>query len=267
MRFIIAPVIVFMLCCTGTVSADMFGNPAVQIGKKNLSVGLEYTYALQTLDFDTRTIDITSQRANLKLTTGLTRWFDIFAKVGGASLMQDYENNYYAYQNLGYAISNYDSKMNIGFGGGGRLNLYTNVDSGLRFFVEGGGYYLRTEGTIVWQTNALTTFTKDRETRWADVYAGAGLAKRMDFVDLHLGFGVSQVEWWITDMDVKATGNTVNRFAQPERSSWELGNPLFGFVGIDFVLPLEYRFSVQAGVRTLDNAEFSIAISQGLEPR
>lgn len=265
MKHIIAPILACMVFGAGTVSAEMFGNPAVQIGKKDLSVGLEYTYAMQTFDLDTSDLDITSQRANLKATTGLTDWLDIFLKAGGAALAQDYENNNYAYRNLGYAVTGYDSDMGLGFGGGARVQLYENVDSGFRLFLEGGGYYSKTEGTIVWEPNALTTFTRERETRWADVYTGAGMAKRIDFVDLHLGVGFSQVKWWIADTDIEARGVSASRTIMPERDSWEAGNPVFGFFGIDFVLPQAYRLSFQAGARTLENAEFSIALSQGLQ--
>jgi len=186
MKQTIASILALLIGGAGLVHADMLGNPGMQVGVKNLFVGIEYSTAVQTLDFDTTELDLTTERANLKVTTGLKNWFDIYLKVGGASLMQDYENNSYSYRSLGYAISNYDSDMNVGFGGGGRLRLYNNVDTGLRLFVQGGGYYCTTEGEISWQKDALTTFTKDRETTWADVYVGAGIAKRMDFVDLQL---------------------------------------------------------------------------------
>jgi hypothetical protein len=87
----------------------------------------------------------------------------------------------------------------------------------------------------------------------------------MDFVDLHLGVGLSQAKWWINDVDILATGNARTRLTQPERSSWETGFPVFGFFGMDFVLPRAYRLTVQAGIRSLENGEVGIALSQGLE--
>ena len=38
-----------------------------------------------------------------------------------------------------------------------------------------------------------------------------------------------------------------------------------GLAMFDFILPHEYRLSAQAGVRNIDEAQFSVAISQGFE--
>ncbi len=259
MRKISTVLFILIIAAPAMIFADMLGNPWVQVGKKNLFVGVEYSSAIHDYELDTNGLETSSERINLKVTTGLTEWFDIFVKVGGASLMLDYAKE-------SDASKNFDSEMNIGFGGGGRLQLMNFVDSGTRVFIQGGGFYFQVDDDIQWQRGAETTFSKEREIKWADLYAGLGVAKRMDFIDLNFGFGVSAIKWWINDVNVtKESGIETRRIIKDERDSFETKTPLFGFIGLDFVLPYEYRISAQAGVRNLDEAEFSIAISQGLE--
>jgi len=261
-----AVLLILTLMTPCLLHADILGNPGFQVGSKNLFVGVEYTSILQKFDLDTSDLETSSERASLKVTTGLSDNIDIFLKVGGGSLKLDYENNNYLYKNVnyGYAIKNYDSDMNIGFGGGTRIRLMNFVDSGIRVFAQGGGYYFQTDDDIHWQTGS-GTFIKEREIKWADIYGGLGIAKRFDFIDLNFGVGFSEIKWWIKDVDVNKFGSSTTRTTIPERDSFEYKSPVFGFIGIDFVLPHEYRISAQAGIRNLDEAEFSVAISQGLE--
>ncbi|MFC1650395.1 hypothetical protein ACFL2X_02390 [Candidatus Latescibacterota bacterium] len=258
MRKFVLLLLILMIFLPQSIFADMLGNPGEQVGKKNLFVGLEYTSILHNFDLDTSGVDTSSERVNLKVTTGIRDWFDIFIKVGGASLMIDYKKQ-------SNAIKNFDSNMNIGFGGGGRLRLLNFIDSETRVFLQGGAYYFTSSDDIQWQVNAITTRTTERDMKWIDMYAALGVVKRMDFIDLNFGLGVSQIEWWMNDIEVTQTGNAKTSKITPERDSFETKSPLFGFVGIDFILPYEYRISAQAGVRNIDEAEFSVAISQGLE--
>jgi len=249
---------IFLLVCPGILYADMLSNPGVQVGKKNLSVGLEYSTVMHTYDLDTDGLDTTSDRISLKFTTGLTDWLDIFVKGGGANLILDYKQE-------SNALKNYDSDFGVGFGAGARLRLMNFMDSQTRVFLQGGGFFFKTDGAIEWETDVLSSLKKERELEWADMYVGMGIAKRMDFIDLNFGVGFSQIYWRMQDTDVQLTGSAITRSLLPERDSFESLNPVFGFIGLDFVLPYEYRISAQAGIRNLDEAEFSIAISQGLE--
>lgn len=266
MKRLYAVLLIFTLLPPCILHADILGNPGFQVGSKNLFVGVEYTSIMQKFDLDTSDLETSSERISLKVTTGLSDNFDIFLKAGGAKLNLDYAGNNYVYQNVnyGYADKNYDSDMNVGFGGGARLRLLNFVDSGIRVFVHGGGYYFQTDGEIHWQTGA-GTFIKEREVKWADIYGGLGLAKRFDYIDVNIGVGFSEIKWWINDVDVTKVGSSTTRTTVPERDSFEYKSPVFGFIGFDFVLPHEYRISAQAGIRNLDEAEFSIAVSQGLE--
>jgi hypothetical protein len=261
-----AVLLILTLMTPCLLHADMLGNPGYQVGSKNLFVGVEYTSMMQKFDLDTSDLETSSERVSLKLTTGLSEKFDIFLKVGGASLKLDYRNNNYVYRNInyGYAVKNFDSDMEIGFGGGARLRLLNFVDSGIRVFAHGGGYYFQAESDINWQTGT-GNFIKEREIKWADLYGGLGIAKRFDFVDLNFGVGFSEIKWWINDVDVTQSGSFETRTTVPERDSFEYKAPVFGFIGLDFVLPHEYRISAQAGIRNLDEVEFSVAVSQGLE--
>jgi hypothetical protein len=213
---------------------------------------------MHNYDLDTRGLDTSSQRINLKVTTGLTDWLDIYVKGGGAKLKLDYakESN---------AIKNFDSDFKGGFGAGTRVRLFNFVDSKTRVYLHGGGYFFKTNDTIEWLNNDNTGLIKDREIKWADMFAGLGISKRIDYVDVSLGMGYSGIKWWINDVDRERIGSSESKKTLKERTSYENKNPIFGFIGFDFVLPLEYRISIQAGINNTDNAEFSIALSQGLE--
>ena len=258
MKNIIAAFFILMIFYPGILSADMLSNPGVQVGKKNLFVGIEYSQIMHEYELDTDGLETLSERVSLKVTTGLNDWLDIFVKAGGASLMLDYKEE-------SGAVKNYDSNMQAGLGAGARLRLFDFEDSRTRIFLQGGGFFFKTNDDIQWQRDALTTFTIDRDVKWLDMYAGMGIAKRMDYVDLNIGVGFSQIKWWVQDVEMTKIGNAVTSSTKPERNSFERLNPIYGFIGLDFVLPYEYRISAQVGIRNMDEAEFSIAISQGLE--
>jgi len=250
---------ILLLFVPNLIFADILGNPGEQVGKKNLFVGVEYSNNMHIYNLDTiKGLETSSERISLKVTTGLKDWLDIYLKAGGASLMLDYKKE----RN---AIKNFDSGMSAGLGAGARIRLLNFVDSGTRVFVQGGGFFFKADDDFQWQKAASTITAVEREIKWADLYAGLGIVKRMDFIDLNFGVGFSEVKWWINDVETDKVGNIETSITRPERDSFETKTPVFGFIGIDFILPYEYRISAQAGIRNMDEAEFSIALSQGLE--
>ncbi|MBN1294487.1 MAG: hypothetical protein JXB48_21800 [Candidatus Latescibacteria bacterium] len=259
MKNTIKAFLTLMMCFTGLSRAELFNDPGTNIGKKNLVVGIEYSSFLKEYELDqTKEFPTSSERILLKVTAGLTDWFDIYLKGGGASLLLDYKENYTNVQ------KNYDSDMEAGVGAGARLRLLNFPNSMTRVFVQGGGFYYKTKDTIEWNYPDRTEITK-REMKWADYYVGLGIAKQIDFVDLTFGVGYSQIQWWMKDTIETHQGTAVSWEKKPWRDSFETKNPVFGFLGFDFVLPYAYRFSAQAGIRNLDEAEFNISLSQGLQ--
>ena len=257
MKNILTAIIILIVLYPNPICADLLGNPGVQVGKKNLFVGIEYSSIMHEYELDTNGIETTSERISLKVTTGLSDWFDIFIKAGGASLMLDYKKE----RN---AIKNFDSDFSAGFGLGGRLRLLNFVDSETRVFIQGGGYLFKSEDNFrykEWRDNQTKTINTDREIKWADMYFGFGIAKRMDFIDLNFGVGFSQIKWWINDVEYDGNRETT----LDQRDSFDSLNPIYGFIGLDFILPYEYRISAQVGIRNMDEAEFSVALSQGRE--
>ena len=256
MKNILSALLILIVFNSNPLNADMLGNPGAQVGEKNLFVGLEYSSIMHEYELDTSGLDTSSERFSLKVTTGLTEWLDIYLKAGGAALKLDYtkESN---------AMKNFDSDMSVGFGAGARLRLLNFVDSGTRVFIQGGGFFFKADDDIQWQVPKLKTL--EREIKWADLYTGIGIVKRMDFIDLTFGVGYSQVKWWINDVEKIKEGNSEVSFIIPERNSFESLNPVYGFIGLDFVLPHEYRISAQAGIRNMSEAEFSISLCQGIE--
>ena len=241
------------------VEAQFFTDPADNIGKKNLFVGAEYTSVTSMYDLDARDLPITSRRALLKVTAGLSDRVDIYVKGGGVDLSLNYK------EIDAKAVKNFSpDKMKPGFGAGTRILLMNFVNSGTRVFFDGGGFYFNANDTVEWIYPGKTV-TRDRKMRWLDLYAGVGVSRRIDFVDLNFGIGFSEIKWWMKDNVGEKVGTVTSTVSMPWRNSFETKAPVLGFIGIDFVLPHEYRLSAQAGVRNMDNAAITISICQGLE--
>lgn len=259
MKKILVGALLLTLCATPALRAELFTNPAVNIGKKNLFVGAEYSSIMSEYNLDTRDLPIASQRALLKVTAGLTDWLDIYVKGGGVSLLLDYKS---LDDNVS---SNFDTgKMKPGFGAGTRIQLLNHEDSGTRVFLQGGGFFFANQGSVEWNYPGKTV-VKDRSMRWLDLNVGIGVSKRIDFIDLNAGVGFSEIKWWIKDNTKERIGTVTSTVHSPWRDSFETRNPILGFLGIDFVLPYEYRLSAQAGVRSMNAAEITLSVSQGLE--
>ena len=238
--------------------SQMVGNPMQQVGKRNLFVGLEYSTRAHEYKVDATALETSRDMAAIKVTTGLTDWFDVFLKGGGASLKLDYEKE-------SGAIKNFESDYSGGFGGGGRLRLLNFVNTETRVFLQGEGFFFKASDTIEWNRLDGGTFIKDREITWADLSVALGVTKRWDYVDVTIGAGFADVWWEIDDVEITRSGTTVSNIPLATRDSFESKDPVFGFVGVDFILPYEYRLSLQAGVTDSDQTCFSLAISQGLE--
>jgi hypothetical protein len=138
------------------------------------------------------------------------------------------------------------------------------VNSGTQVFLQGGGFFFKNTGTIE-KSNNITQTTTDRSIKWLDLNAGIGVSKRIDYAEFNFGIGLSDIKWWIDDTIKQKIIGGGTASGQSKRDSFEVRNPLFGFFGVDFVLPLEYRLSAQVGIRSAKSAEFTVAISQGLE--
>lgn len=259
MKSILIGSFMLYLCIPAIINAELFTDPSTNIGGKNLVVGAEYSGVMNEYDLDTKNLPVQSERALLKVTTGLTDWFDIYLKAGGARLLLDYKE-------LDTTVTkNFDSKMQAGFGAGARIRILNYVNSMTQVYWQGGGFFFKNSGTIEkWNDTAQTQTTTDRDIKWLELYTGIGVAKRMEYVELNFGLGLSEVKWWLDDT-VRQQMGTIITSGRTKRDSFEIRNPIIGFVGIDFVLPLEYRISAQAGIRGMNSAEFTVAISQGLE--
>ncbi len=259
MKRILVGALLLTLGVTPALRAELFTNPAVNVGGKNLFVGAEYSSVASEYNLDTKDLPITSHRALLKVTAGLTDWLDIYLKGGGVDLLLDYES-------LDDHVSqNFDTgKMRPGFGAGTRIQLLNHVDSGTRVFLQGGGFFFTAKGSAEWNYEG-STVVKDRSMRWLDLNVGVGVSKRIDFIDLNAGLGLSEIKWWIKDTKRERIGTVTSSTISPWRDSFETRNPVMGFLGLDFILPHEYRLSAQAGIRSMDAAEITVSVSQGLE--
>ncbi len=258
MRNILAGALL-LLVMPAAVDAQLFTDPSTNIGRKNLFVGAEFTTMRSIYDLDTSELPINSERALLKVTAGLTDWLDIYVKGGGVKLYLDYKE---IDDNV---VKNFNpDKMKPGFGAGTRIRLLNFIDSGATVFFHGGGFYYTANDNIEWAYTGKTV-TKDRSMRWLDLYMGIGMTKRIDFVDLNCGIGFSEIKWWLKDDVGEKVGTVTSTVHNPWRDSFETRKPMLGFLGLDFVLPYEYRLSAQVGIRDMDNTAVTVSLSQGLE--
>jgi len=271
MKLTYAVVFAVSIILPTAASGEMIGNPGTQIGEKNLFVGIEYASGMHIYDIDTQDLDTSSERVTFKVTTGLTDWFDLYIRAGGASLTLDYKDNNYMHktpnltQRWGNSSKNFESDFSAGFGTGARVRLFNFPNSRVRIFFQGGGFFFKSKDDIRWDLSDGSSVTKNRDIKWADFYGSLGIAKRTDYLDISIGVGFSEIWWEISDENLVNVGTTTTKNQIPNRDSFEVKNPVFGFIGFDFVLPYEYRISAQAAVRNINEAEFSVAISQGLE--
>ncbi len=264
-------VIVLLLFVSGAAYGEMFANPGSQVGYKNLYVGLEYSTVTQVYDIDTSDLDLSSERAFLKVTTGLSDWFDIYFRAGGATLDMDYKKNNYIYKTStgstrwGNASKNFESDYVPAFGAGARMRIMNFENSRTRVFVQGGGLMFKADDNITWDLDDGSMMTKNREMKFVDINVGAGLVKRLEYADLTIGAGFSEIWWEINDENLQKIGTATVRNQVPARDSFETKSPAYGFIGLDFILPREYRISLMANVKNADEAEFSVSLSQGLQ--
>lgn len=250
---------VCLLVLQGTAGAEMFNNPSQNIGKKNLFVGLEYATTDHEYELDTKTtVPVSSERISLKVTAGLTDWLDLYIKGGGADMTQDYKETSTS------VVSNYESDKSAGIGLGARMRLLNFEDSRTRVFLSAATYYFKSDSQYEIANSTVDREIVYRDMKWLDMSFGAGIAKRIDFVDLNAGVGFHEVKWWMKDRIERVQG-TASSFIQKDwRDSFEMEAPVFGFIGIDFILPSAYVISAQAGITDLDQTQFNISISQGL---
>ncbi len=237
--------------------SQMMGNPMEQVAKRNLFVGIEYSTLIHVYDLDTEGIDTTTDIAGLKVTTGITDWLDVFVRAGGARLTLDYEQ-------LGWT-DNFESDYSAGFGGGGRLRLFNFVNAETQVFLQGDGFVFRASDTFERERPDGSTQVRDREVTWSNLSLGLGLTKRWDYVDITVGATLTEVWWELNDVEITRFGSATGRVPLDTRDSFETNSPLAGFIGLDCVLPYEYRLSLQGGITDMDNLRFGAAISQGLE--
>jgi hypothetical protein len=252
---------IMLLFAPAALEAQLFTDPATNIGEKNLYVGAEYSSIMSEYDLDASNVPIISRRALIKVTAGLTDRIDVWVKGGGVGLRLDYK------QNDDNVTKNFDpSNMKPGFGAGTRIQLRNFEDSGTRVFFEGGGFYFTADDNIEWSYPGKTK-QDNRSMRWLDLFAGIGVAKRIDFVDVNCGIGLTEIRWWMQDDTSEKVGSVTSTVKNPWRDSFEWKNPVLGFFGIDFVLPQEYRISVQAGIRSMNDAAITVSLSQGLDKK
>ena len=257
--FLMAAFIAFLLCMPGLSSGQWFSNPGANIGKKNLVVGAEYSQVMHSYELDVNELPTVNERFKLKVTAGLTNWLDLYVEGGGAGLMLDYK------ENDANTVKNFDSDYKAGLGLGARVRLLNFPNSQTRVFLQGGCFYFKTDDTIEKEDNNNRTIM-NRDMKWADLYVGLGVVKRIDFMDVSFGVGFSEIKWWYRDaIEIHEGYGTYFPDKKPWRDSFEISNPVFGFLGLDFILPYEYRVSLQAGITNIDDIGFSAALSQGLE--
>ncbi len=248
--------IITVLLLTGSASGNLIGNPGVNVGKKNLVVGFEYSYMSRELETMTY-----SNRYLLKATTGLSDWFDIYLTGGAADLKM----NYYQNSSMGSTLYDYSSNASVGAGFGVRIQLMNFENRNTRVFIMGDVFGFRTNGEFIEDMGGGQQNVLQRETLWIDGRFALGITFGFEILELSFGAGAAGVQRRIDDVKITRTTLTSSEVLLARTEPFDYPKAAFGFIGLDFVLPLEYRLSFQIEGHNLEEGRISFAISQGLE--
>ena len=255
--FILICVLIITALFSGSASGNLIGNPGMNVGKKNLVVGLEYSYMSRKLETMTY-----SNRYLLKATTGLSEWLDIYLTGGGADLSMDY---YESKSKVNSTIYDYSSNASGGVGFGVRMRIMNFENRNTRVFIMGDIFGFRTNGEFIEDLGGGQQNVLQRDTIWIDGRCALGITFGFELVELSFGVGAAGVQRRMDDVKITRSALTSTKVPQARTEPLDYPKPAFGFIGFDFILPLEYRLSFQISGHNIDEGRFSFAISQGLE--
>ncbi len=240
----------FLLITAVRAGAYTVGNPIEAAGVGKLAVSAEYEYQEHQLpDVD----DIESRRYLVKAAIGLTSWLDLFAKGGAAHLEIPLEGERFV------------GEDKFAWGAGARATLWHLPRWQLELFSSGQILSFHTSGRIdqeVTTSPEVWTRRLDSKFIWWEYGGALGLKMRRGILRPYAGVDVSYVEGEkITRQTNMFSYGTV--YAGSRGAEFSSENVVFnGFGGLDILLPLRYRLSLELRGKSRDQISFTLGLSQ-----
>jgi hypothetical protein len=240
----------FLLMVAATAGAYTVGNPVEATGSGKLAVSAEYEYQEHQLP---DVSDIESTRYLVKAGIGLTSWLDLFAKGGAAHLEIPLEGDRFI------------GEDKFAWGAGARATLWRLPRWHLEIFSSGQILSFHTNGRIDQEiTTSPEVWTRRLDTKyvWWEYGGALGLKVRRGVLSPYLGVDVSYVEGEkITrQYNLFSYGSVYAGQSSAEFSSEDV--VFSGFGGLDILLPLRYRLSLELRGKSRDQISFTIGMSQ-----
>jgi hypothetical protein len=239
-----------MLTFAAVSAAYTVGNPMEATGSGKLAVSVEYEYQEHGLpDID----DIESIRYLVKAGIGLTSWLDLFAKGGAAHLEIPVDGDRFI------------GEDKFAWGAGARATLWRLPRWNMELFSSGQILSFHSRGCIdqkVATSPEIWTRRLDTKYIWWEYGGAVGVKVRRSVISPYLGVDVCYLEGEkITRQYNLFSYGTVDA----GRSSAEFSSEdvvLSGFAGLDILLPLRYRLSLELRGKNRDRISFTIGMSQ-----
>jgi hypothetical protein len=239
-----------LLLAVSVAGAYTVGNPVDATGSGKLAVSAEYEYQEHRLP-DVEGTE--STRYLVKAGYGLTPWLDVFVKGGAANLEIPLVNQRFV------------GEDKFAWGAGARATLWRPQRWPLEVFSSGQIFSFRTNGRVDQEvTGSPITWTRRLDSRyiWWEYGGALGVKIRQGAVSPYLGLNVSYVEGEkITHQyNIFSYGTVDGGQSNADFSSEEV--VVNGFGGLDVILPLRYRLSLEVRGNSSDQISFTIGISQ-----
>ncbi|NQT26739.1 hypothetical protein HQ585_15390 [candidate division KSB1 bacterium] len=241
----IIPVLIITLF-SSTVFSQMAGNPAGVKGNGKLTLSVSGTYLNQVLVTETAV----SKRILGKCVWGATSKIDLFITMGSVGLKMQSEES---------GVSDYEDKKRFAIGFGLNVELASRSKSSpysiwvnaktLRFESSGTYYIYDNTGNSEWQSD----FTYD----WRE--AQVTLCAKYYFPTFNIYGGV--LGWMLQRHDEKMELSGGQLWG-PERQTYQSGMWTGALVGMEFPLPYEYSFSVEAVFFNAENYQIMVGFTQ-----
>ncbi|GEM_PF-1735249 len=256
MKQLVAFVVSGFVLWGAAAEAVVVGNPGGVIGKGEIALGLESERFKDAFESD----EVRSQRFLAKLTYGLTRNIDVFAKGGTGALNVD---------SPGVTnTSGFEGDSRMALGGGVRLESGAVPSLGnSRFFTsvqwlqfESRGEFVRRETYKGW------TWDERLETsyRWREIGAAFGLARSFEKVSVYTGLAFTRVFGSVDREQFVLSEDTSVKVGDGEETFSE--GPGTGlFLGFDFPLSPTFRLSTEYQLNDREHGSFFIGICERMD--
>ncbi len=256
MKYLMALGVSGLVLWSAAAGAVVVGNPGGAIGKGEIALGLESERFEDAFEGD----EVQSQRFLAKLTYGITRHIDLFAKAGTGAL------------NVSPATvmsgSGFEGDSRVALGGG--LRIESGVMHSLwnsRFFANVQWLRFESRGEFVReQTHKDWTWEERLETgyQWREIGTAFGLSRAFEKVSVYTGLAFTRISGNVDREQYVLSEDTSMKVGDGEEAFTE--GPGAGlFLGVDIPLSPTFRVSTEYQMNDRSHGSFFIGICEKMD--